>query len=86
MEKWLDEGRAVLRFERIDGTHNTKNHINYNISDCIIKIKQRNPKIEKYDELFENKGTTENILYNICKIYSKLNKLSPISLIYPHQI
>lgn len=28
MEKWLDEGRAVLRFERVDGTHNTKNHIN----------------------------------------------------------
>lgn len=49
----------------IDSLIKNKNHINYNISDCIIKIKQRNPKIEKYDELFENKGTTENILYNI---------------------
>lgn len=28
MEKWLDEGRAVLRFEQVDGTHNTDNHIN----------------------------------------------------------
>lgn len=42
-----------------------KNHINFDISDCVIKIKQRNPKIKKYDELFKNKGTTENILYNI---------------------
>lgn len=49
----------------IDLLIKNKNHINYDISDCIIKIKQRNPKIEKYDELFKNKGTTENILYNI---------------------
>ncbi|MBO5477779.1 MAG: hypothetical protein J6A15_08520 [Clostridia bacterium] len=49
----------------IDSLIKNKNHINYDISNCIIKIKQRNPKIEKYNELFENKGTTENILYNI---------------------
>ena len=28
MEKWLDEGRAVLRFERVDGAYNIDNQIN----------------------------------------------------------
>jgi len=49
----------------IDSLIENKNHINFDISDCVIKIKQRNPKIKKYDGLFKNKGTTENILYNI---------------------
>lgn len=49
----------------IDSLIKNKKHINFDISDCIIKIKQRNPKIKKYDKLLKNKGTTENILYNI---------------------
>lgn len=49
----------------IDSLIRNKNHINFDISNCVIKIKQRDPKIKKYDELFKNKGTTENILYNI---------------------
>ena len=49
----------------IDLLMKNKRHINFDISDCVIKIKQRNPKIKKYDKLFKNKGTTENILYNI---------------------
>ena len=49
----------------IDLLMKNKKHINFDISDCVIKIKQRNPKIKKYDKLFKNKGTTENILYNI---------------------
>lgn len=42
-----------------------KEHINYDLTDCIIRIKERNPKTTKYDTLLNKKGTQENIVYQI---------------------
>lgn len=66
----------------IDSLIKNKQHINFDISDCIIQIKQRNSKIKKYDKLFSIKGTTENILYNIEIENNELEAIKNIVNIY----
>ena len=57
-------------------------YINFDFSECIIKIKQRKPKIKKYDKLFNNKDSTENILYNIEIRDNELEAIKSIINIY----
>lgn len=66
----------------IDSLIKNKQHINFDFSDCIIKIKQRSPEIKKYDKLFSNKGTTENILYDIEIKNNELEAIKNIVNIY----
>lgn len=66
----------------IDSLIKNKQHINFDFSDCIISIKKRNPKIKKYDELFNNKDSTENILYNIEIENDELEAIKSIVNIY----
>lgn len=66
----------------IDSLIKNKQHINFDFSDCIISIKKRNPKIKKYDELFNNKDSTENILYNIEIENDELDAVKSIVNIY----
>ena len=47
----------------IDSLIKEKSHLNYDLSDQIIAIKKRNPKITKYDELIRTNGTLENFKY-----------------------
>lgn len=49
----------------IDSLIREKEHINYDLSNCIIAIKKRNPKINKYDILIDKSGTNENIVYQV---------------------
>ena len=66
----------------IDSLIKNKQHINFDFSDCIISIKKRNPKIKKYDKLFNNKDSTENILYNIEIGNDELEAIKSIINIY----
>lgn len=66
----------------IDSLINNKEHINFDFSDCIIKIKQREPKIKKYDKLFNNKDSTENILFNVEIKDNELEAIKSIVNIY----
>lgn len=66
----------------IDSLIKNKEHINFDFSDCIIKIKQRKSKIKKYDKLFKNKDSTENILYNIEIRDNELEAIKSIVNIY----
>lgn len=66
----------------IDSLIKNKQHINFDFSDCIIKIKQRKPKIKKYDKLFNNKDSTENILYNVEIRDNELEAIKSIVNIY----
>ena len=66
----------------IDSLIKNKQYINFDFSDCIIKIKQRSPEIKKYDKLFSNKGTTENILYDIEIKNNELEAIKNIVNIY----
>lgn len=66
----------------IDSLIKNKQHINFDFSDCIISIKKRNPKIKKYDKLFNNKDSTENILYNIEIENDELEAIKSIVNIY----
>lgn len=66
----------------IDSLIKNKQHINFDFSDCIINIKKRNPKIKKYDKLFNNKDSTENILYNIEIENDELEAIKSIINIY----
>ena len=66
----------------IDSLIKNKEHINFDFSDCIIKIKQRKPKIKKYDKLFNNKDSTENILYNVEIRDNELEAIKSIVNIY----
>lgn len=66
----------------IDSLIKNKEHINFDFSDCIIKIKQRKPKIKKYDKLFNNNDSTENILYNIEIRDNELGAIKSIVNIY----
>ena len=66
----------------IDSLIKNKEHINFDFSDCIIKIKQRKPKIKKYDKLFNNNDSTENILYNIEIRDNELEAIKSIVNIY----
>lgn len=66
----------------IDSLIKNKEHINFDFSDCIIKIKQRKPKIKKYDKLFNNKDSTENILYNVEIRDNELKAIKSIVNIY----
>lgn len=66
----------------IDSLIKNKEHINFDFSDCIIKIKQRKPKIKKYDKLFNNNDSTENILYNVEIRDNELGAIKSIVNIY----
>lgn len=66
----------------IDSLIKNKKHINFDFSDCIIKIKQRKPKIKKYDKLFNNNDSTENILYNVEIRDNELEAIKSIVNIY----
>lgn len=66
----------------IDSLIKNKEHINFDFSDCIIKIKQRKPNIKKYDKLFNNKDSTENILYNVEIRDNELEAIKSIVNIY----
>lgn len=66
----------------IDSLIKNKQHINFDFSDCIISIKKRKPQIKKYDELFNNKDSTENILYNIEIEDDELEAIKSIVNIY----
>ena len=66
----------------IDSLIKNKEHINFDFSDCIIKIKQRKPKIKKYDKLFNNNDSTENILYNVEIRDNELEAIKSIVNIY----
>lgn len=66
----------------IDSLIKNKQHINFDFSDCIIKIKQRKPKIKKYDKLFNNNDSTENILYNVEIRDNELEAIKSIVNIY----
>ena len=66
----------------IDSLIKNKQHINFDFSDCIIKIKQRSPEIKKYDKLFSNKGSNENILYDIETKNNELEAIKNIVNIY----
>ena len=66
----------------IDSLIKNKQHINFDFSDCIIKIKQRSPEIKKYDKLFSNKGSNENILYDIEIKNNELEAIKNIVNIY----
>lgn len=66
----------------IDSLIKNKEHINFDFSDCIIKIKQRKQKIKKYDKLFNNNDSTENILYNIEIRDNELGAIKSIVNIY----
>jgi len=49
----------------IDSLIKEKEHINYDISNCIIAIKKRDTKINKYDTLIAEASTNKNIVYQI---------------------
>lgn len=66
----------------IDSLIKNKEHINFDFSDCIIKIKQRKPKIKKYDKLFNNNDSIENILYNVEIRDNELEAIKSIVNIY----
>ena len=66
----------------IDSLIENKEHINYDISNCIIRIKKRNFDIKKYDKLLKNKGTNENIIYNIEIEEDELKAIKSIVEIY----
>ena len=66
----------------IDSLMKKKKHINFDFSDCIIKIKQRKSKIKKYDKLFNNKDSRENILYNVEIRDNELEAIKSIINIY----
>ena len=66
----------------IDSLIKNKEHINFDFSDCIIKIKKRKLKIKKYDKLFNNNDSTENILYNVEIRDNELEAIKSIVNIY----
>ena len=47
----------------IDSLLKEKGHINYDLVSPIVSIKKRDTTISKYDELINQEGTNENILY-----------------------
>lgn len=55
-----------------------KNYINFDFSNCIIKIKQRDKTISKYDDLLKSQEKTADILYQL-KI--EKNELEAIRII-----
>lgn len=59
-----------------------KEHKNYDLSNCIVRIKKRNPKITKYDDLFSKTGTHENIVYQIELENNELEVIKSITNIY----
>lgn len=59
-----------------------KEHINYDISNCIIAIKKRDKKINKYDNLIAEAGTNENIVYQIELENKELEAIKSIVKIY----
>lgn len=59
-----------------------KEHINYDISNCIIAIKKRDKKINKYDNLIAEAGTNENIVYQIELENKELEAIKSIVEIY----
>ena len=66
----------------IDSMIKEKEHTNYDLSYCIVRIKERNPKITKYDDLFSKKGTHENIVYQIELENNELEAIKSITNVY----
>jgi len=66
----------------IDFMIHEKEHKNYSLSNCIARIKKREPKITKYDHLFSKKGTHENIVYQIELKTNELEVIKSITNIY----
>ena len=52
------------------------------MSNCIVRIKERNPKITKYDNFFSKKGTHENIVYQIELENNEIEAIKSITNIY----
>lgn len=66
----------------IDSLIKEKQHINYDISNCIIAIKKRDSKINKYDTLITEAGTNENIVYQVELENNELEAIKSIVKIY----
>lgn len=66
----------------IDSMIKEKEHTNYDLSNCIVKIKERNPKITKYDNFFSKKGTHENIVYQIKLENNEIEAIKSITNVY----
>lgn len=66
----------------IDSMIKEKEHTNYDLSNCIVRIKERDPKIVKYDVLLNKTGTTENIVYQIELENNELEAIKSIVNIY----
>ena len=66
----------------IDSLIKNRQHINYDLSNCIIKIKRRTPNIKKYDDLLNKEDSDENILYNIEIENDELKAIKSIVNIY----
>ena len=59
-----------------------KQHINFLLSDIIIRIKKRCPKLKKYDKYLYQKGSDENILYNVKIANNELEAVKDIINIF----
>lgn len=66
----------------VDSMIKEKEHTNYDLSNCIIRIKEKDPKINKYDDLLSKKGTHENIVYQIELENNELEVIKSITNIY----
>lgn len=66
----------------IDSMLKEKDNAYYDLSNCIVRIKERNPKITKYDYLFSKKGTHENIVYQIELENDELEAIKGITKVY----
>ncbi len=66
----------------IDLLMSNQKHINYDLSNFIVEIKKRDPKITKYDELIAKQGTNENIVYQIEMKKDELEVVKNIVNIY----
>lgn len=66
----------------IDSMIKEKEHTNYDLSNCIVRIKERDPKITKYDNFFSKKGTHENIVYQIELENNEIEAIKSITNVY----
>ena len=66
----------------VDALIKQKQYISHKLSECLVKIKKRNPKISKYDVLFNQTGTTDNMVYKIKLGRNKLEVIKNIIEIY----
>lgn len=56
----------VKKFDKIiEYSTNNKDHINYDISHCIVDLKKNNPKLKKYDKLIFSQEDKVGLIYEI---------------------